>query len=877
MNIAWFTPFSNKSAIGKVSRQICEELAKSCNVDIWTHHKEDLIETDVKVIIFEQNTKVDELQQYDYVIYNIGNFAGNHRDIYDMSQKKPGIVILHDQTMYSYWGQYYLMPEFGGDSIQGFQPYRNMYRQYYGETAEMLAVEAYQSGHYPIYDYKNISDYKLIEPVVKNAIGVFTHAKFFIDRIKDFFNGPIGYTYLPCEAEKSISKNEGVVYDIIKKARSEKKLIMLSNGIVHPVKHIDKVTNVLHKNKKLSKEICYIVIGSYGGAYGEDLEQLSNKNLKGCLHMLGYQDDSEMIYALQNVDLCINLRYPNSEVCSLSLLEQMTYGKPTIVINSGIYGEMPDDCVLKISVDNEEKELEEVLLQVLENKVRFEEIGRNAKEFIKKNCNIKTYCKDILEFLDGVNVNKQISNLQNRMIDDIGIKLINNGFNDDTVPSTIRNMINLIGDLFGDIKADSKRDKVIGVWAGFLYHIPNLKREGITRFMVYMISSMLKNYPINVEVWSYSFNEEELKDSFSSILGDSLYNYRIKFITEKNWDNYFTPNPEFLSYGKEINEQLDNLCDIARDYSKADCFIPMIIYLDNVIGTEKPIFVPAHDMAVAEHYYDFIIKDPLYKFRYLDINSRADNLARNGAIIFSNCDTVRQTQILKYIKSIREERTAIIYLPVNIPEGIENNILEEQVIRDKFNITGRYLFYPTQIRPYKNVVTLIKALQLIKDEYHDLNLVLTGNPRDVPEVEELINTYELDDRINLISSVAENELYSIYKYAAAVPVPSVFEGGFPWQACEALYMNVPLVLSITPIVEERIHYHKMTIENCGIQLFDPIDEKKLAQGLREVLNDKEAAVTKQNRFRNALLSYNWDNAAKEYYNLFFHETNNGEA
>ena len=58
MKIAWVTPFSNKSAIGMVGREICEELSKECDIDIWAFETEDLIETSVNVIQFNSSTDI---------------------------------------------------------------------------------------------------------------------------------------------------------------------------------------------------------------------------------------------------------------------------------------------------------------------------------------------------------------------------------------------------------------------------------------------------------------------------------------------------------------------------------------------------------------------------------------------------------------------------------------------------------------------------------------------------------------------------------------------------------------------------------------------------------------------------------------------------
>lgn len=858
MKIAWFTPFSCKSAIGMVSRDICEKLSEKDEVDIWTHDTSDLISTKLKVIFFSTDDDLSVLREYDHIIYNMGNFAGNHRDIYDVSQLYSGIVILHDQTMSGFWGQYYTFPEFGGDAAAGFSPYIELFRSSYGQAAAEYAVTAYKSGHYPVYTYGDMEKFHLIEPTIRNAKGVFTHASFFCREIKKYYNGPVGYTYLPCK-HRELTECDHEIFEVIRQAKANGKKIIVSNGIVHPVKQIDKVTDVLMNDPGLAERIVYIVIGGYGGDYFDKLAGLAENELKGCLYMLGYQPYELMDNVLENADMCVNLRYPNSEVCSLSLLEQMSVGKPVLVINSGIYGEMPDDCVVKIQHDELYKGIYRVLSNLINNKDPYAETGENAKKFIEDNCTVEIYCEKLLDFINNIAVYRKISDFQQDFIQDMTHKMGFLGISG----SNSYSIINAVGDIFNDVKSDDRRVKTIGVWAAFPYAVPNLNREGISRFMSFMISEISKRYELNVEVWCYSFNEEEIKKIFSGMESE-----RLVIVTEKNWDQLFSPRFDIIDAVGDINENLDNLNEAAYYVSKADIMLPMIVYLDSVVGTGKRIFVPAHDMAVAAHYEEFVVKDRYYKSRHMDITARAENLARNGAVFFSNCNTVRENQVLKYVRNLKKENTATVYLPVNIPEGIEDNIISESEIRRKFGIEGRYLFYPTQVRPYKNVSLLAKAFADLAEKYSDLTLVLTGNTNDVPEVAQIIREKGIESRIMSLGSVSEYELYSIYKYAAAVPVPSLFEGGFPWQACEALFMNAPLAVSYIDVVRERIEALGFTAESSGLCLFDPYDAEELSCKLSALIENREKAVSNQAAFAEKLLSYSWSDAADKYYALF---------
>lgn len=342
-------------------------------------------------------------------------------------------------------------------------------------------------------------------------------------------------------------------------------------------------------------------------------------------------------------------------------------------------------------------------------------------------------------------------------------------------------------------------------------------------------------------------------------------------ITEKNWADVLEVSAAQRQAVGEISEIQDNLVRAVRAASKASVFVPIILYLDRIAEAGKRLFVPGYDMAVAEHYGDFIKKDPLYMAHNLNYIWRAENFAAHGADFFCNSDLARQTEILKYIRNLEERRSHVIYIPPNIPEGLEEKVLEEGDLRARFNLTGRYLFYPTQIRPYKNVATLVRAFAALKGEYDDLKLVLTGEPEDVPEVQEALSSTGAHSRTVILQNVSEAELYSLYRYAAAVPVTSVFEGGFHYQAMEGLLMGAPVAVADVPVVRERIAALGYSAEDCGLPLFTPEDGAELAAVLRELLADRAGAAARQRAFGEKLLGYTWKEAAAQYHSLFFGE------
>jgi glycosyltransferase involved in cell wall biosynthesis len=616
------------------------------------------------------------------------------------------------------------------------------------------------------------------------------------------------------------------------------------------------------------------VIGNYGGEYGKRLEDYSKKQLKSCLYMAGYQPYESMFAVLREADLCINLRYPNSEICSLSLLEQMAFGKPVLVLNSGIFGEVPENCVVRISLENEKEDIARKLEQLID--CGFEKTGWNAEAFVNANCTLQQYCERFTKFVERIGEERYIYTLQNECIYSLKQK-IDALFDDiNILPSTLNNMAKGIDYLFNGVgpygfRAPSLNSKkIIGVWIAYIYFIPGFSREGFARFISYMGITLIKKYDVRLEVWCYSFNENEVRKMFNRILTDDRFKNNITIVTEKNWIEKFAVNQYIIDSIGEINERKNNLGMAANYCSKADIMVPTSLYLDNVLDCGKPVFLPVHDMIISDRYEFFYEGNVSYSI-YKNAQERVENFARNNAFFLCNGYTVLNGQILKYVKCLKRENTAIVYLPINTPENILDRIITEDEIRSKFDIHNPYLFYATKVRPNKNIPTLFKALNILLEKHHDLKLVITG---DIDEDKtlaciKLFKELDLEDFVIFTGNLNEEELYSLYRYAAATPVPSLFEGGFPWQACEALFMDTPIAISDIGTAVERIKICGFEKTACGFPVIPPEDENAWATALDIILSDRKSAVENQHAFKEKLLSYTWEDAAAEYYNIFF--------
>jgi glycosyltransferase involved in cell wall biosynthesis len=129
-----------------------------------------------------------------------------------------------------------------------------------------------------------------------------------------------------------------------------------------------------------------------------------------------------------------------------------------------------------------------------------------------------------------------------------------------------------------------------------------------------------------------------------------------------------------------------------------------------------------------------------------------------------------------------------------------------------------FLLYPARAWPHKNHRRLLEAFVLLRSELPELRLVLTGGA-----LEELGTLPEGIDRLGI---VAPEELASLYRTAACLVFPSLYEG-FGLPPLEAMASGCPVAASTAGAISEV----------CGDAAiyFDAHDPEAIANGVREAL------------------------------------------
>ena len=189
------------------------------------------------------------------------------------------------------------------------------------------------------------------------------HSDYLRKKVAAVFPGPLKKIHLAYEPHTELP--------IVSKADlklPEDRLLALTIGHVNTNKRVKSVIQCLADHPDLARRIYYRICGQIEPSYRGELDALIRRlGLSGTVHLSGHASDIDVRSCFHWADLCVNLRFPAMEGASASLAEMMLYGKAGIVTDTGVYSEIPEDCVLKVNPGNEAEDLARALRQLVDS------------------------------------------------------------------------------------------------------------------------------------------------------------------------------------------------------------------------------------------------------------------------------------------------------------------------------------------------------------------------------------------------------------------------------------------------------------------------------------------------------------------------------
>lgn len=169
-----------------------------------------------------------------------------------------------------------------------------------------------------------------------------------------------------------------------------------------------------------------------------------------------------------------------------------------------------------------------------------------------------------------------------------------------------------------------------------------------------------------------------------------------------------------------------------------------------------------------------------------------------------------------------------------------------RAMKEKYFLPIRYFLYVGSVIERKNLMGIVKALNLLKDRVSHPLVVLGDGSKYKDQVKAYLRDQGLSHQVIWLNDIADlsfADLPALYQGAAALLYPSVFEGfGIP--ILEALWSGTPVITSAGSCFRE-------TGGDAAIYV-DPQQPEAIAAAMEQVVNDPMLAERMRNAgFRHA--------------------------
>ncbi|WP_026520226.1 glycosyltransferase family 4 protein [Butyrivibrio sp. FCS006] len=213
---------------------------------------------------------------------------------------------------------------------------------------------------------------------------------------------------------------------------------------------------------------------------------------------------------------------------------------------------------------------------------------------------------------------------------------------------------------------------------------------------------------------------------------------------------------------------------------------------------------------------------PMY--RWNGHEEQCERMLAKATFILTGNETGKGEILANY--SVMENKIRIVPFPITF-------FCYGEEERPKFELPGKYFFYPAQFWPHKNHICIVKAVSYLRKEKNiDAHVILTGSDKgNKSYIQKMVKELGVEDLIHFAGFVSYEEMKFIYTHAAGTIFASLM-GPNNIPPIEAVYLDCPLMITDIPGHVEQM--------GDGIMYFNGYKPNELAAHMEKLLTDASA-------------------------------------
>jgi glycosyltransferase involved in cell wall biosynthesis len=368
MKIAWLTPLSHRSAIGRVSVGVVRALLAKKHEVMVIRSERDRNSTEAthsvptQTVWWHDISPTDIELQNDAIVLNFGDNYDFHAGTLAFVDKVPCIGIFHDFYLYSFFNRW--LAHSGLDE----NVHHREVHYTYGDGARDLASLAWQN----VASIERIAqEIPMTEWLASRCGAALAHSQFYQWRLAHSCPGPIAVAPLCYDARAVDPLPE----------RRDGLVTITTVGVINPNKCVDTLIKSIVSSPQLLEKCCVRLVGPITPDERSKIEDLCKHIGFDKLSIIGEVEEAVLIEELTRADILSCLRNPVLEGASASAIEGLKAGRPLIVANAGFYADLPDEIVFKVPAEVDVASLTKALETLVDDENLRRNMGAKAKSW----------------------------------------------------------------------------------------------------------------------------------------------------------------------------------------------------------------------------------------------------------------------------------------------------------------------------------------------------------------------------------------------------------------------------------------------------------------------------------------------------------------
>jgi len=366
LRIAYASPWPpQRTGVADYSVSLAKQLAEHVDVTVFTEAKVSHDAPRENISVRPLNSLNALHEQFDAVVYHLGNNVEFHRALYMQAWQRPGVVVIHDINIHGF-----LSGAFLGSKEEYL--YFDAVEQGYGISRGQFEPETL-----------DLFDYPMSRAIAERSLATVVHNRWSREQLE----GIDSVHLIPHGAVSSCrSCDPGLMARLRRRlAIGSQEFVVSTMGFVNRLKRVPVIVRAISHLRRMGYPVRLIVGGSLTDEQDWLVELIAKLQMEDAVTITGYLSDDEFDGVIQLSDVVLNLRFPSMGESSGTMYKAMARSKACIVSNYAQFAELPDDACWKIDVDDHEvSQLVAALTELLRDSNLRRTLALNAKRFVER-------------------------------------------------------------------------------------------------------------------------------------------------------------------------------------------------------------------------------------------------------------------------------------------------------------------------------------------------------------------------------------------------------------------------------------------------------------------------------------------------------------